>query len=77
MGSELQKDPQTKPSLLCVEKTMEVVVEHPRFGRGKITEINYETDDPLVSVKWNSGQRGCYWVEELDFLVEKCCVSVS
>lgn len=68
MVLKLQKDPQTKPSLLCVEKTMEVIVEHPEFGKGEILEINYETGDPLISVEWDSGKRGCYWVEELEFL---------
>ena len=47
----------------------DVIVEHPNFGIGKILEISYDTGDPLISVQWNSGQRGCYWVEELEFLI--------
>lgn len=48
---------------------IDVVVEHPELGIGKILEISYDTKDPLVSVEWDSGQRGCYWIEEVEFLV--------
>ena len=47
---------------------VDVIVEHPNFGRGEITEISYDTGEPLVSVSWYNGNRGCYWVEELEFL---------
>lgn len=46
-----------------------VVIKHPRLGIGEITEISFDTDDPLVSVQFNSGKRNCYWVEEIEFLV--------
>lgn len=61
----------TNPSLLYGEIVMptDVVVEHPSFGRGKITEISYDTGSPLVSVLWDSDKCGCYWVDELEFLV--------
>lgn len=49
----------------------DVIVEHPKFGIGTILEINYDTGEPLVSVLWDNSQRGCYWVEELEFLVTK------
>jgi len=45
----------------------DVIVEHPKFGTGEITEVSYDTGDPLVSVQWDDGRRGCYWVEELEF----------
>lgn len=46
-----------------------VIVEHPEFGIGTILEISYDTGDPLISVQWDDGRRGCYWVDELEFLV--------
>ncbi|RLC88979.1 MAG: hypothetical protein DRJ03_00015 [Chloroflexi bacterium] len=46
----------------------DVIVEHPTFGTGEITEVSYDMGDPLVSVQWDDGRRGCYWVEELEFL---------
>lgn len=46
----------------------DVTVEHPSFGTGEILEISYDTGDPLVSVRWDDGHKGCYWVEELEFL---------
>jgi hypothetical protein len=48
----------------------DVIVKHPNFGIGKISEITFDnTNEPLISVQWGSGRRGCYLVEELEFLV--------
>ena len=46
---------------------IDIVVEHPEFGIGEISEVSYDTGEPLVSVQWDSGQKGCCWVEELEF----------
>lgn len=48
---------------------MEVIVEHPKFGKGEILDITFETEEALISVRWDKGNRGCYWAEELEFLV--------
>lgn len=47
---------------------IDVIVEHPDFGTGKIIEVTYDTKDPLVEVQWDDGRRGCYWADELEFL---------
>ena len=47
---------------------MDIIVEHPKFGFGEILEIGYDTGKPLVSVLWDNGQKGCCWVEELEFI---------
>jgi len=46
----------------------DVIVEHPDFGTGKIAAVNYDTGDPVVFVQWDDGRRGCYGVDELEFL---------
>ncbi len=46
----------------------DVVVEHPSFGIGEISEISLEMDDPLIFVRWRDGGKGCYWAEELEFV---------
>lgn len=48
-----------------------MMVEHPEFGIGQIVEIDCDTGDPSISVRWNDGQRGCYLATELEFLVTK------
>lgn len=47
---------------------IDVIVDHPEFGIGKIDEIDYDTGDPRVSVIWNDGRRGMYWIDELEFI---------
>lgn len=45
-----------------------VKVEHSQFGLGQIVEIDLESEDALISVQWDNGDRGCYWPDELEFL---------
>ena len=47
---------------------MDIVVEHPDFGRGEIDEVDLETGDQLISVRWENGQIGTYKADELDFI---------
>jgi len=48
---------------------IDVIVEHSKFGTGIITEINYETQETMVCVRWDDGRYGCYTVDELEFSV--------
>lgn len=53
---------------MVANKEINIEVEHPSFGKGEILVVEYDTGDPLVSVQWDNGKHGCYWVDELDFL---------
>ena len=45
-----------------------VQVEHPQFGVGEILDIDLDSEDALIAVQWDSGNKGCYWADELEFL---------
>ena len=47
---------------------IDIIVEHPNFGIGEITEINFDPN-PIISVLWNDDRRGYYFANELEFLV--------
>lgn len=45
-----------------------VKVEHPQFGVGEIVEIDLDSEEALLAVQWDNGNRGSYWANELEFL---------
>jgi len=45
-----------------------VKVEHPQFGVGEIVDIDLDSEEALLAVQWDNGNRGSYWANELEFL---------
>ncbi len=45
-----------------------IIVEHNSLGKGEILDIDLDLEDALIAVQWDSGNRGCYWADELEFL---------